>query len=82
MPSHNGTVGHQAHKFQDFVYPFPPEALVLMHSDGLVSRWSLAPYPGLVCRDPALLAGVIFRDFQRGRDDVTVLAARAGKGAR
>jgi hypothetical protein len=45
-----------------------------MHSDGLLSRWSLDVYPGLARRDPALLAGVLYRDFRRGRDDVTVLA--------
>jgi anti-sigma regulatory factor (Ser/Thr protein kinase) len=76
MASHNGTIGHEARKFQEFVYPLPPGALVVMHSDGLSSRWNLASYPGLVCGDPALMAGVLYRDFQRGRDDVTVLVAR------
>ena len=28
-------------------------------------------------RDPSLIAGVLYRDFARARDDVTVLAARA-----
>jgi hypothetical protein len=76
MVSHNGTLGHQAHKFQQFDYPFPEGALLVMHSDGVVSRWNLDPYPGLAQRDPALVAGVLYRDFQRGRDDVTVVAAR------
>jgi anti-sigma regulatory factor (Ser/Thr protein kinase) len=81
MVSHNGTVGHQALRFQEFTYPFPKGALLVMHSDGLASRWGLEAYPGLAVRDPALVAGVLYRDFQRGRDDVTVLAARAGEGA-
>jgi hypothetical protein len=29
-----------------------------------------------VQRHPSLVAGVLFRDFNRGRDDVTVVAAR------
>ena len=37
--------------------------------------------PGLIARDPALIAGVLYRDFQRGRDDVTVLVARAAEEA-
>jgi hypothetical protein len=47
-----------------------------MHSDGLGTRWDLRTYPALMQRHPALVAGVLFRDFWRGRDDVTVLAAR------
>jgi anti-sigma regulatory factor (Ser/Thr protein kinase) len=81
MMSHNGTVGHEARKFQELTYPFPPGALLVMHSDGLLSRWSLEGYPGLTSHNPALVAGVLYRDFQRGRDDVTVLVARAAEGA-
>jgi hypothetical protein len=76
MVSQNGTVGHEVRKLQEFSYPFPPGATLLMHSDGLVSRWNLGPYPGLVGRDPALIAGVLYRDFERGRDDATVVVAR------
>lgn len=81
MVSHSGIVGHQARHFQEFLYPFPAGALLVMHSDGLASRWSLDAYPGLVAKDPALIAGVLHRDFQRGRDDATVLAAREVENA-
>lgn len=80
MVSHNGTVGHEARKFQEFSYPFPKGALVVLHSDGLATRWDLDAYPGLSARDPVLTAGVLYRDFSRGRDDVTVLVARDGPG--
>ncbi len=81
MVSHNGIVGHEARKFQSFSYPFPVTATLVMHSDGLRSRWDLNAYPGLIARDPALIAGILYRDFQRGRDDVTVLVARAAGGS-
>src|SRR5262249_13074084 len=74
--SHNGTVGHEARKFQEFTYPFPRGALLVMHSDGLATHWRLDGYAGLAARHPALVAGVLYRDFKRGRDDVTVLAIR------
>jgi hypothetical protein len=48
-----------------------------MHSDGLGTQWRLEDYAGLVARDPSLIAAVLYRDFTRVRDDVTVLAARA-----
>jgi hypothetical protein len=47
-----------------------------MHSDGLGSRFDLADYPGLRARDPSLIAGVLYRDHARGRDDVTVAVLR------
>jgi anti-sigma regulatory factor (Ser/Thr protein kinase) len=76
LASLNGTAGHTLHKINEFSYPWPDGALLLVHTDGLVSRWDLDRYPGLVQRHPSLVAGVLFRDFNRGRDDVTVVAAR------
>ena len=80
MVSHNGILGHQVRKFQDFSYPFPHGALCIAHSDGLSARWDLAAYPGLERRHPALVAAVLFRDHGRGgRDDATVAAVRNEK---
>jgi hypothetical protein len=47
-----------------------------MYSDGLASLRDLEPYPGLMARDPAVIAGVLYRDFSRRRDDATVVVAR------
>lgn len=76
LASHNGTVGHEARRFQEFTYPWTPQSLLVLHSDGLGSQWRLDAYPGLVQRAPSLVAGVLYRDFKRGRDDVTVVVAR------
>ncbi|HET6251458.1 MAG TPA: ATP-binding SpoIIE family protein phosphatase [Tepidisphaeraceae bacterium] len=74
--SHNGTVGLQIHKIQEFVYPWAEKSVLIMHSDGLKSRWDLMGYPGLLQRHPSVMAGVLYRDFSRGRDDVTVAVVR------
>ena len=58
----------------------PRQALLIMHSDGLKSHWSLDAYPGLLAQHPALVASVLYRDFCRGNDDVTVLAVRFSSG--
>lgn len=76
MVSLNGTVGHQVRQVQEFTYPWIEHALLVMHSDGLGTHWKLDSYPGLAAREPTLVAGVLYRDFSRGRDDVTVLVAR------
>jgi anti-sigma regulatory factor (Ser/Thr protein kinase) len=75
MASHNGTLGHQLQKVQEFTFPWDPDSLLIMHSDGLNTRWDLQPYPGIRNRHPAVIAGILYRDFSRERDDVTVLVA-------
>lgn len=76
LVSMNGTVGHSIGKIQQFSYPWEAGSVVVMHSDGLGTRWNVEQYPGLISRHPALLAGVLFRDFCRRRDDATVLVTR------
>ncbi len=78
MISHNGTVGHIVRKIQAFDYPWTPESLLIMHSDGITTRWDPARYPGLLRRPPGLIAGLLYRDHRRGRDDATVVVAREG----
>lgn len=76
LVSMNGTVGQGVLRVREFSYPFTPGALLLLFSDGLATHWSLDRYPGLVMRHPSLLAGVLYRDHWRRRDDVTVVALR------
>lgn len=76
MVSHNGTVGHVIKRVQEFSYPFEGVPLIVLCSDGLGTSWDLGAYPGLAQRHPTLIAGVLYRDFNRGRDDVTVLVVR------
>jgi len=76
MVSHHGTLGHDVRKLQMFQYPWSKDALLVMASDGIGSRWDLAGYPGLAQRSPTLVAAVLYRDFQRGNDDATVVVLR------
>lgn len=74
--AHHGTLGHGTVRTQEFQYPWAADALLVLHTDGLSSRWSLEGYAGLASKHPALVAGVLYRDHTRGNDDVTVVAAR------
>jgi anti-sigma regulatory factor (Ser/Thr protein kinase) len=76
LVSHNGIVGHNMRKVQEFTVPFPHRSLYIMHSDGIKTNWDLAAYPGLALRHPALIAAIIYRDFARDRDDASVFVAR------
>ena len=74
--SHNGIVGFEMRKVQTYSYPWTEDAILVMHSDGLESRWQLNRYSGLLSRHPSLIAAVLYRDFKRDRDDVTVLISQ------
>jgi anti-sigma regulatory factor (Ser/Thr protein kinase) len=77
LVSVHGTAGHQIRRPQEFSYPWTPEAILVMHSDGLSGHWTLGAYPGLAQRHPAVIAAVLLRDFSRGRDDATVVVVKA-----
>jgi anti-sigma regulatory factor (Ser/Thr protein kinase) len=80
LVSHNGTLGHALRKVQEFPFDFPADALLILHSDGLSGHWMLADYPGLMAKHAGLIAGVLYRDHDRGRDDVTVVVIKRGAG--
>ena len=81
MVSHNGTVGHAMRTLQEFVYPCSRTMLIVLHSDGLMTNWHLHVYPGLTGKHPGIIAAILYRDFTRGRDDVTVVVARCPRNA-
>jgi len=75
MVSQNGTLGAVLPKLQEFTYPFEADTTLVMFSDGLTSKCALSGYPGIRLRPLTLIAGLLYRDFTRGRDDATVLIA-------
>ncbi len=74
--SHSGTLGHVVGRIQEFKLDWPRDGMLVMHSDGLHTRWDLSRYPGLTARNPTIIAGVLFRDFRRERDDTSVLVVK------
>jgi anti-sigma regulatory factor (Ser/Thr protein kinase) len=76
MVSLPGIAGHQRRQIRQYDYPIDPDGIVLLHSDGVVDRWSPADYPGLLHRSPLVIAATVLRDAGTRRDDAGVLAAR------
>ncbi|HEX4279043.1 MAG TPA: ATP-binding SpoIIE family protein phosphatase [Bryobacteraceae bacterium] len=77
LVSVNGTAGHHAGRIREFSYPWPKDGLLVMHSDGLATGTAIDSHSALPLRDPALIAGVLYRDFARHHDDATVVVAKA-----
>jgi hypothetical protein len=79
MVSHYGIVGHAVRKIQEFNYPWAPNSLLIMHTDGVGTHWEVGRYVGLGATHAGLIAGVLYRNFRRGSDDATIVAVR-GRG--
>lgn len=82
LVSQNGTLGASLGRPQEFSYPYQANSSLLMFSDGLSSKCTLNGYAGLQNRHPQLIAGVLYRDFTRRRDDATVLLVGLGSDSR
>lgn len=80
LVSHHGIVGYEMRKVQQFSYALPAGMPLVLHSDGLLTRWSLDRYPGLAQKHPSLIAGLLYRDFRRETDDLTVIVTRLPAG--
>ena len=76
LVSHNGIVGSNLRKVQEFATPWPSGSNLVLHSDGLATRWDLSEYPGIFQCHPRVIAALLYRDFTRGRDDVSVVVVR------
>lgn len=76
MISENGTLGAGARRLRQYDYAWPRNCLLVMHSDGVSANWDLKRYPGLAQRHPSLIAGIIYRDQHRERDDATIIVVR------
>ncbi len=76
--SQHGTVGLQIRRVQEMAYDWPAHSLLVMHSDGIATRWTLDDAPGLVQTDPLVIAAWLQREHRRGRDDATVLVMKWG----
>ena len=81
MISHNGIVGHISETIREFAFPWEHDAFLIMHSDGLQTRWNINHYQGLQFKPPSLIAAVLYRDFKRSRDDATIVVSREARAA-
>ncbi|MEV6025976.1 ATP-binding SpoIIE family protein phosphatase [Streptomyces sp. NPDC052036] len=77
LVSHPGIVGaHRPAHIPRHRLPWSPDCLLVLHSDGLPSRWSLRPEVPVATLDPGVTAALIVRDSSSSarpvRDDTTV----------
>ncbi|MGH3401954.1 MAG: ATP-binding protein [Streptosporangiaceae bacterium] len=76
MLSVPGIAGHKARTIRQFEYPVPGDAAIVLHSDGLSSRWDINALPGLEGNDPLVIAAVLLAEAGIHRDDASVLVLK------
>ncbi len=74
--SQHGTIGLRVRRFEEVGYEVPLHAMLVMHSDGIVARWSMNEAPELLTCEAIVIAAFLIRDHLRGRDDATVVVVR------
>lgn len=75
----NGIAGHVASRIRAFTYEFSAPPTLILHTDGVGARWDMNSYPGLRAAHPSLIAGVLYRDCRRSRDDAGVIVLRGAQ---
>lgn len=77
MMSYNGIIGYNIPKtLKDHEVAANEIQLLILCSDGIRTKWDLWKYPGLFKYDLSIVAAVLFKDFARNTDDMSVVVIR------
>jgi anti-sigma regulatory factor (Ser/Thr protein kinase) len=78
--SYNGTLGHNIpNTINNHIHPWSEDSLLVLHSDGLKSKWDLSKYPHIKRHDASVIAAVLYKDHTRKTDDVLVIVGKNNK---
>jgi anti-sigma regulatory factor (Ser/Thr protein kinase) len=76
--SYNGILGHNVPgSFNNQTLEWSRGKVLVVHSDGLKSRWDLSRYPNLHKHLSSTIAAVLYKDHSRQTDDTLVLVCKA-----
>lgn len=74
---YNGIIGHNIPRtINSTVVPYQKHQIIIMHSDGLRTRWNLSELNSIIKQSPAIIASALYKDNVRGTDDATVLVGK------
>jgi anti-sigma regulatory factor (Ser/Thr protein kinase) len=79
--SYNGIIGYtipSRNSLKSNVIPWQDEIMVI-HSDGLKTRWELTHLPKIQDHDASIIAAAIYKDFTRDNDDLLVIVLKKRK---
>ena len=75
--SYNGILGHNIPAtINNHPFSWSDTSMLVLHSDGLTSRWDVSKYPHLKRHDPSTIAATLYKDHTRKTDDVLVIIGK------
>ncbi|WP_428232637.1 SpoIIE family protein phosphatase [Flavobacterium sp.] len=74
---YNGILGHNIPRtLNSTIVPYQKHQIIIMHSDGLRTRWNLNDLVSIIKQNPSIIASSLLKDNIRGTDDATVLVGK------
>lgn len=74
---YNGIIGHNIPRtINNTIVPYQKHQIIIMHSDGLRTRWNLNDLTSVIKQGPGLIASALYKDNLRGTDDATILVGK------
>ncbi|MBE8725978.1 SpoIIE family protein phosphatase [Flavobacterium hungaricum] len=74
---YNGIIGLNIPRtMKSTVVPFLKHQIIVMHSDGLRTRWNLNDMMGIIKQNSGVIAASLFKENIRGTDDATILVGK------
>lgn len=75
--AYNGIIGHNIPRtLNSTIVPFKKHQIIVMHSDGLRTRWNLNDLTSIFKQSPGIIAASLFKENIRGTDDATILVGK------
>lgn len=74
---YNGIIGHNIPRtLNNSVVPYKKHQIIIMHSDGLRTRWNLSDMTSIFKQSPGIIASALLKENIRGTDDATILVGK------
>ncbi|GAA3784521.1 ATP-binding protein [Flavobacterium ginsengiterrae] len=74
---YNGIIGHNIPRtLNNTIVPYKKHQIIIMHSDGLRTRWNLNELTSIVKQSPGIIASSLYKENIRGTDDATILVGK------
>lgn len=78
--SYNGIIGYAIpNSLHSNSITWRPNETLIIHSDGLKTRWDLSHLPNILNQDGSILAAALYKDFSRGNDDLLIIVLKKKK---
>lgn len=74
---YNGIIGHNIPRtLNNTLVPYQKHQIIIMHSDGLRTRWNLNDLTSIMKQNPGVISASLYKDNVRGTDDATILVGK------